>query len=188
MKERADGYFQVSLMNVFRQAAESGDARRRDAEFDNGDDTVRVLSTRSQERRQGAGQGQLRRHLSHDLANLMGTIHMEAGNEALAEFEHVRKSVLNYGMVDMTRYTTSDVKNARLLRELRAALIRHEPRLIPETVEIVLREGDENENQRLAFDIRAEMAARPVDVPLEFLAEIDTGAGKIAMSNLKVRG
>ena len=42
--------------------------------------------------------------------------------------------------------------------------------------------------QRIAFDITAEMAARPVDVPLEFVAEIDTGAGKVALSNLVVRG
>lgn len=187
MKERGDGYFQVSLMNVFRQAAESGDARRRDAVFDP-EEEARVLSTRSQERRQGAGQGQLRTHLAHDLANLMGTIHMQASAEELSEFDHVRKSVLNFGMLDMTRLTSSDVKNARILRDLRAALIRHEPRLIPETVEIVLREEEETVNQRMAFDIRAEMAARPVDVPLEFVAEIDTGAGKIAMSNLKVRG
>jgi type VI secretion system protein ImpF len=186
MKERKDGYFQISLMNVFRQAAESGDARRKDSIVAEGDD-AKVLSARTLERRAGAGQSTLKSNLAHDLANLMGTIHLEAA-EDLEGLDYVRNSVLNYGLQDMTRLTTSDVINASVMRDLKKVLLRYEPRLIPETVEISPRQGEEDTNQRLAFDISAEMAAKPADVPLEFVAEIDTGAGKVAMSNLSVRG
>lgn len=185
-KERSEGYFQVSLMNVFRQAAVEGDARRVDDSLSDTDD-ARVLSARTLERRDGAGQGQLRTHLANDLSSLMSTTHLEAV-EDLKDFEHVRKSILNYGMRDMSTMSTSDIVDTRIMRELKAALIRYEPRLIPETVEIQLRAGGETVNQRLAFDIRAEMAAKPVDVPLEFIAEVDTGAGKVSMASLKVRG
>ena len=51
-----------------------------------------------------------------------------------------------------------------------------------------MRRAEADSDQRIAFDITAEMAARPVDVPLEFVAEIDTGAGKVALSSLVVRG
>ena len=88
----------------------------------------------------------------------------------------------------MTRLTSSDIQNVRLMRDLKAALLRYEPRLIPESVDIRLRNSGEDEYQRLAFDISAEMAAKPADVPLEFVAEIDTGAGKVSMANLSVRG
>jgi len=184
MAER-DGLFQVSLMNVFRQAAREHDARKKDVTVN--DDGGRVLSSRTIERREGANQATLKDHLAQDLGNLMGTIHLAAA-QPLEGLPHVQKSVLNYGMQDMTRLTTEDFKNNSVMRDLRAALLNHEPRLIPETLVIKLRSNNADKQQRIAFDIRAEMAARPVDVPLEFVAEIDTGAGKVALTDLVVRG
>lgn len=179
-----DGLFQISLMNVFRQAARERDAAKADAKFT--EDGGRVLSNRSIERRHGASQTTLREHLAQDLGNLMGTIHMEAA-QSLEGLPFVKKSVLNYGMQDMTRLTTEDFKNNALVRDLRATLLAHEPRLIPETLVIKLRSLKADQQQRISFDIRAEMAARPVDVPLEFVAEIDTGAGKVSLGDLVVR-
>jgi type VI secretion system protein ImpF len=183
MAER-DGLFQVSLMNVFRQAARERDATKADDEIT--EDGGRVLSSRSIERRHGAKQTTLQEHLAQDLGNLMGTIHLEAA-QSLDGLPFVKKSVLNFGMLDMTRLTTEDFKSGTLVRDLRAALLAHEPRLIPETLVIKLRSLKADEQQRISFDIRAEMAARPVDVPLEFVAEIDTGEGKVALAGLVVR-
>jgi type VI secretion system protein ImpF len=184
MAER-DGLFQVSLMNVFRQAARERDAMKKDWVF--AEDGGRVLSQRSIERRHGATQTTLREHLAQDLGNLMGTIHLEA-TQSLDGLDYVQKSVLNYGMQDMTRLTTEDFKSKRIERDLRATLLAHEPRLIAETLVIKLRSQTADQKQRISFDITAEMAARPVDVPLEFVAEIDTGVGKVALANLVVRG
>ena len=180
-----NGLFQVSLMNVFRQAAQQRDAKAVGAKTT--DDGGRVLSARTIERREGAAQTTLRDNLAQDLSNLMGTIHLEAAM-SLEGFDRVKKSVLNYGMQDMTRLTSEDFQNAKVIRDLRTALLDHEPRLIAETLVVKLRTAQVDEHQRIAFDIRAEMTARPVDVPIEFVAEIDTGAGKVAMSNLVVRG
>lgn len=71
MAER-DGLFQVSLMNVFRQAARERDTKVRDDTVTDADG--RVLSARSIERREGAGQATLRDHLALDLGSLMATI------------------------------------------------------------------------------------------------------------------
>ena len=102
--------------------------------------------------------------------------------------DYVRDSVLNYGIQDLSRLTVDQAKTDRFVASLREQLLAHEPRLIAETLVIKMRKPDADSRQRMAFDISAEMSARPVDVPLEFVAEIDTGAGKIAMSNLVVRG
>lgn len=185
MRKESGGHFQISLMNVFRQAADSGDAHEHDVAYE--DSTDRVLSSRSIERREGAGEARLRDHLAEDLANLMSTIHLDAALD-LAGHEHVRRSVLNYGMQDMTRHTTDSIRDVRMMQELRAALLAHEPRLIAGTLEIRLRRSDEDANQRIAFDVTAEMAAKPVDVPLAFVAEIDVAAGKVSMADLRVRG
>lgn len=185
MKERSDGYFQISLMNVFRQAARERDAKKDDSTVTDGDG--RVLSSRSVERREGASQASLRDHLARDLGSLLSTINLES-SLPLDGLDHVRSSILNYGMQDLTRLTTEDVRTQRLSRDLRAALLAHEPRLIEGSLVVKLRKGSSDRNQRIRFDIQAEMAARPVDVPLEFEAEIDTGAGKVALTNLMVRG
>lgn len=185
MKERSDGYFQISLMNVFRQAARQRDAKAQDQTLT--EDGGRVLSARSVERREGASQATLKEHLAQDLANLMGTINLEAA-QSLEGFDFVRNSVLNYGMLDMSRLTTDDFRKSKITKDLRLALLANEPRLIADTLVVKLRDGGADASQRIAFDITAEMAARPVDVPMEFVAEIDTGAGKIAMSNLVIRG
>ncbi len=184
MKERDGGYFQVSLMNVFRQAAQKHDAREKDTLTS---DEGRVLSSRSVERRDGASQSTLREHLAQDLSNLMGTIHLEAAMD-LAGYDWVKRSILNYGMQDMNRYSTDHFRDPALIKGLRAALLAHEPRLVPDTLIIKLRSENADGGQRVAFDIQAEMSARPVDVPLEFVAEIESGGGKVALSNLVVRG
>ena len=185
MKERRAGQFQVSLMNAFRQAALERDSKSLGvAEQEDGD---RKLSLRSIARREGADQDTLRNHLASDLSNLLATIHLEATLD-LSGFDHVRRSILNYGIQDMSRLTAENAKTNQVVASLREQLLMHEPRLIPETLSIKLRKSEADSQQRIAFDVSAEMTARPVDVPLEFVAEIDTGAGKIAVSNLAVRG
>ena len=184
MKERGDGYFQVSLMSVFRRAAESRDAQGKVGSGDAGPD--RVLSSRSIERRDGSDELQLRANLAADLSTLLETINLEAV-EDLQGLDHVRRSILNFGMQDMARFSTSDIESARLLRDLRTVLINHEPRLIPGSVDVRLRSSVEDSRQRAAIAISAEMTARPVDVPLEFVAELDVGTGKISLSEQVVR-
>lgn len=183
MKERGEGLFQISLMNVFRSAARERDARLAAREVT---DDGTVLSVRSLERREGAGQGALRDHLALDLSSLLGTISLESA-EGLEGLDFVRNSVLNYGMADLSRFTIDDIRRNRLANDLKRALLAHEPRLVPETVSVKFR-GGSHITHHIAFDITAEMAAKPVDVPLEFVAEIDTGAGKVALSGLTVRG
>lgn len=183
MAERGAGYFQISLMNVFRNAARERDARKAAEEVT---EDGRRLSVRSMERREGASQATLREHLAQDLSGLMGTISLDSALD-LTDFPWVQKSVLNYGMTDLTRMTTDDVRRNRLAADLKATLLAHEPRLVPESLSVKLRR-EAGRNHHVAFDVTAEMAAKPVDVPLEFVAEIDTGAGKVALSNLTVRG
>lgn len=183
-EDKQKGYFQVSLMNVFREAAQSRDARESGEEYAEGGD--RVLATRTLARRQGAKESHLRQHLAEDMANLMNTTQLGAA-EDLEGLDFVKRSVLNFGLEDMSRMTTDDVRRDKVRARLRKSLLEHEPRLIAESLEIVPRlEDDGTDVQRLAFDITAEMAAKPVDVPLEFIAEIDVGSGKIKMSKLTV--
>ena len=184
MKQRSQGFFQVSLMNVFRQAAQQRDAKSLKVTV--ADDGGRVLSARTVERRDGASQETLKSHLAQDLASLMGTINLEAV-QSLDGLDHVRISVLNYGLQDMSSLTTENFQTAKVIKDMKTALLANEPRLIEETLNIKFRKNTADAQQRIAFDIKAEMSARPMDVPMEFVAEIDAGAGKVQMTDVVMR-
>lgn len=184
MKQRSQGFFQVSLMNVFRQAALQRDAKsQKDVVADDGG---RVLSARTVERRDGASQQTLKSHLAQDLASLMGTINLESVQN-LTGFDHVRNSILNYGLQDMSSFSTDNFRSAKVIKDMRVSLLANEPRLIEETLVIKFRDNSADAQQRIGFDIKAEMSARPMDVPMEFVAEIDAGAGKVSMTDLVTR-
>ncbi len=169
-------------MHVFRSAAERGDARRSDHVLRDGD---REVSRRSKERREGIDEAALRRHLSDELAALMNTINLEAAVD-LTDAPRVRDSVLNFGFGDLSAFDSRSASGEEVARLLRETLLRHEPRLIADTVDIKVTRRDEAASRRLTFDIQAEMYASPVDVPLEFVAEVDGGAGKLQMTRIKV--
>ena len=174
---------QVSLLHIFRTAAESGDARQDRQVYQDGD---RQLTLRSQQARATADEGTLRRHLSIDLANLMNTIRLDAVID-LSDASYVERSVVNYGFRDMSSLTQSQETTSKIVESIRHTLTMYEPRLIPETIEIVLSEGGEQSDQRLSFEVTAEMIADPVDIPLDFVAEVDLGAGKMKMTQLRVQ-
>ncbi len=182
---KAGNAHQVSILNVFRSAAEKHDAKAGAAERDE-ESGEREISTRSLERRQGASQDVLKRHLADDIQSLLNTVRLDAALD-LEGLEHVQRSVLNYGLQDLSRLTTEHYRKSDLIRSIRESLLNHEPRLIDESIEIVAEEFNDADNLRVAFNISAEMSAKPVDVPLEFVAEIDVGAGKMKMSNLRVQ-
>lgn len=173
---------QVSLLQVFREANQAKDAQKSETIVEDGENR---LSSRAVQRRMGASQEKLKEHLSIDLANLMNTIRLEAVTD-LRQHSYTAKSILNYGMDDMANMSSDIANRTSLIRRLRKALIHHEPRLIAETVEVVIREQDHELTQKICFDVQAEMAANPVDVPLAFIAEVDIGAGKVNLAELKV--
>lgn len=181
-KQKAGQQNQVSLMHVFREAARQKDAEKADNTVTDGE---RQLSTRAKQRRLGADQTSLRAHLNEDLSNLMHTIRLEAAMD-LDQHKYVGKSVLNFGMDDMANMSANIHNRGALELRLRKALLDHEPRLIRESVQVTMRDDDHEMTQKIAFHIEAEMAANPVDVPLEFTAEIDVGSGNVQMANLKV--
>lgn len=169
-------------MHVFREAARHKDAKKDGAVYKEGE---RELTTRTMQRRQGGDQTSLKAHLNEDLSNLLHTIRLDAAVD-LGKHKHVAKSVLNFGMDDMANMSANYENRGLLERRLRQALIDHEPRLIPESIEVTIREQDHELTQKVAFDISADLAANPIDVPLEFVAEIDVGAGKVSLAKLKV--
>lgn len=174
---------QVSLMHIFRASSENGDGRAEGRELSDGD---RSINIRAKQRRDGIDESELRRHLNADLNNLMNTIRLDATVD-LSDLPFLEKSIINFGFADMSSLTMSHQTDAKIAASIRQSLIDHEPRLIAASIEVTIREEDRTATQKVAFDITAEMVGDPVDIPLDFVAEVDLGAGKMVMKRLRVQ-
>ncbi len=176
---------QIPLMYAFRDAAERGDSRREEHVQDSSG--ARVLTERGSVRRRGANENQLKRNLDVDLGHLLNPVNLASAID-LSPYPHVARSVLNYGVSDMTHLTSDALVDREVSRNMRETLRNHEPRLLSSSVEVEQGEEFDEINQRISLQISAEMLCRPVDVPLEFTAEIDMGSGKVKLMNLAGSG
>jgi type VI secretion system protein ImpF len=174
--------FQIPVMFAFRDAFDAKDARKRIEERRDGE---KVISGRGSLKRRGADETMLKRNLAVDLLALVNTVDLASAVD-LEDFEHVGRSVLNFGLRDVAHLTSQEIGVESLARDLSAALVNHEPRLDPESLQIV-RDGEfDDVNQRIRYTVSAEMACTPLDVPIEFVAEIDIGSGKVQLTRLPV--
>jgi type VI secretion system protein ImpF len=174
--------FQIPVMFAFRDAFDAKDARRRIEERRNGE---KVISGRGSLKRRGADETVLKRNLAVDLLALVNTIDLGSAID-LEEFEHVGRSVLNFGLRDVAHLTSQEVGVETIARGLSAALVNHEPRLDPETLQVARDQDFDEVNQRIRYTVSAEMSCTPLDIPIEFVAEVDIGSGKVQLTRLPV--
>lgn len=94
---------------------------------------------------------------------------------------HAVKSVINFGLADLTGQFASSVETNDLEQTIRNAILQFEPRILPETLEIeALMEGSVMDaHNSLGLVVRGMLWAQPV--PLEFLMRsmIDLEEGRI---------
>ena len=173
----------VSIMQVFREAHYEQDARKANSATESGEAAV---SRRSQQRRDGVNEAQLRMHLEADLASLLNTIQLDSA-VSLDDVPHVRDSIANYGFRDLSGISVAEMNTHRMVDTIKQSLINHEPRLTRESIDVTISGAEGNSRQRLSISVSAELVGDPVDIPLDFDAEVDVGAGKLKMSKLRVQ-
>lgn len=171
---------QIPLMFAFREAFEKGDASvQEDVRIDG----ERVIADRGSLRRRGAEEARLKRDLGIDLAALVDTVALQSA-EDLSAFPRIRKSILNYGIQDLTGVTVGSEAVDEIGENLKSALLQHEPRLNAATLTVERTKDEDEANERVRYRVRAEMICKPLDVPIEFVAEIDAASGKVVVPRL----
>lgn len=173
----------VSLFQVFRDAHERHDAKVGRTANEGGETSI---SVRSKMRRDGLPRDQLRAHLQADLNALLNTVRLDA-TVSLDDAPHVARSVLNYGFRDLSNIAASELNTPQITASIRQSLIDHEPRLLPESIDVRITRNDGGTAQRISLSVSAELIGDPVDIPVDFDAEVDLGAGKLRMSKLRVQ-
>lgn len=124
----------------------------------------------------------LREVVLRDLAWLLNTTSMEAGQD-LGDYPEVTRSVLNYGMPDLSGMTVSGTDVTVLERALTRAIAEFEPRILRNTLKVRLEVNESQMNHNaMTFLIEGELWAQPVPLRLFLRTEIDLDIGDVRVS------
>src|SRR5262249_1750338 len=124
----------------------------------------------------------LRDSVTRDVSWLLNCVWREADQD-LSAYPEVQRSVLNFGIPDLTGVAVSSVDAASLQRQIREAIANFEPRLHAETLLVnVEAEGSRMDSRALRFRIESEMWAQPIPLNLYLKTEVDLETGKFSVS------
>jgi type VI secretion system protein ImpF len=173
--------FVPPLMQAFRAAFRERDSRK---ESDIRDEAgERVLASRRASPRNAVSEARLRLELADDIAALLNTTNLAAAQD-LTELTHVAQSILNYGFPDLTAISIDENAAGNIGEQIRAALRAFEPRLVNSSIAVERDTSVDAASLKIRFNVHAEMFAAPVDVPLEFVADLELDSGKLKLSRL----
>jgi len=127
----------------------------------------------------------LREYVCRDLASLLNCGSLEASID-LAEFPHVQRSVVNYGMPSLAGRMARTVEAGRISSTIEAAIANFEPRLSRVRVTPELG-NDGSETHVLAFRIEAQLWGQPAPQHLVLRTSIDVDSGDVSIADSGVR-
>ncbi len=122
----------------------------------------------------------LREIIQRDLAWVLNTSNMEAEHD-LTLYPNVAASVLNYGIPALSGSVSTRNRAGEIRQALRKAIEAFEPRILPQTLQIAMRE-DGGSGTVISFDIRGELWAEPVPVDLYLRTALDVTNGEITVA------
>jgi len=167
------------LMSVFRSAYADKDAKvALDLRDDKGD---RIIASRRA--RTPISEWKLRAEVKTDLESLMNTIALES-SENLVPFEMARKSILNFGLPDIAHRSIDEIGVELIAEEIRLALMHFEPRIARSTIDITRDTTVNDAELKLRFVVKGDLVCTPVNVPVEFFADVEVDEKKIVIGRL----
>jgi type VI secretion system protein ImpF len=169
----------IPLVEAFRAAHRERDARSRiDIRNDGGE---RVLSGRRSGARSVMNATDLQRSVARDLERLMNAVNFAADTD-LERFPEVCRSILNHGFVDIARLSIEDSRVNDIAGEIETVLRRFELRLEPGSITVRRDLTVDPAELKLRFIVCAEIEAEPLNVPIEFVADLERDTGRIRVA------
>ncbi|HUG60448.1 MAG TPA: type VI secretion system baseplate subunit TssE [Methylomirabilota bacterium] len=126
---------------------------------------------------------QLRREVTRDVGALLNTVNMDS-TLPLQEFPEVRRSIINFGLPDLAHRTIDEANVNDIASELERALVDYEPRLVAEGLTTTRDTSVEAADLKIRFVIKADLLCNPVNIPVEFAAEVEIDTGKIRIDRI----
>ena len=168
-------------MYAFRGAHAARDAKKKlDLRDEAGD---RIIASRRATSRGSINEPLLRREVATDLAALMNTTALEASID-LHAYSFVRGSVLNFGFPDLVHRSIDELSTHDIGGELKTVLAQFEPRLVPDSIQVSRDPSVDKTELKIRFIVSAELACEPLNIPVEFIADVEFDSGKVQINKL----
>jgi len=130
----------------------------------------------------------LREGVIRDLAWLFNSGNLES-TEDLSDYAHVARSVVNFGLPDLSGKAVSGLDVKAIEKLLKRIIQDFEPRILSNTLRInVSSQESAMSANALTFDIEGEMWAQPTPQRLFLRTEIDLESGAFAVRERSGRG
>ncbi len=129
----------------------------------------------------------LREGVLRDLAWLLNTTNLLTVIDA-APLPYLANSVINFGVPDISGNSAANMNVTKLERGIRQAIWDFEPRLIRATVVVTARAGGAIEQNKITFDIEADLWAQPYPERLYLKTELDLERGAVVVAEANGRG
>jgi type VI secretion system protein ImpF len=100
----------------------------------------------------------------------------------IADFPHVRRSVLNYGVPSFSGRSISDFDLAALAKELREVIAVFEPRLMRDSIRVRVAQGDRT-GMRIEVDAMLMLSPVPERLRLSTMIDLDNGRATTAVED-----
>jgi type VI secretion system protein ImpF len=168
-------------MFAFRSAHAARDATKKiDLRDEAGD---RVIAGRRSVGRAPITESVLRKEVARDLEALMNTVALES-SEDLQDFEYVRKSILNFGLPDLVHRTSDETSVDDVKKGIETVLETFEPRLAADSIHAARDETLDSNELKVRFVVQADLRCEPVDVPVEFVADVEFDCSAVMINRL----
>ena len=122
---------------------------------------------------------QLRQAVLRDLGWLLNSV--QPLGRAADAYPELGASVLNFGLPALSGQLASKVDVTVLERAIRQAILRYEPRILPETLEVRALEFSSvlDTHNVIEFEIRGHLWAQPVPLEILLRTQLDLEAGQV---------
>ena len=125
---------------------------------------------------------QYREAVLRDLRWLLNCSNRESDDD-ITSFEEVDRSVINYGIPDLTGVPASSIKVGAVAQRIVRAIKLCEPRILPNTLRVIPQaDADSFTGNALSFRIEGELWAQPFNEKLLLKTDVDLETGEFDVS------
>ncbi|MFJ4153299.1 type VI secretion system baseplate subunit TssE [Pseudomonas sp. NPDC089752] len=124
----------------------------------------------------------LRKAVLRDLGWLLNSTSLSTVRD-LSGYPLVARSVLNFGLPDLSGKTASGLDSQTLSRHIQRAIEDFEPRILPGSVCVtpLARQGEQCGLHRVSFEIQGELWGQPLSERLYVKTELDLESGDVRL-------
>jgi type VI secretion system protein ImpF len=124
----------------------------------------------------------LRDCVTRDVSWLLNCVSLDVGVD-LDDYPEVARSVVNFGIPDLTGVSLSGINSDTLQRQIKEVILAFEPRLTASTLRVTVNSNQKRmDRQALRFNIESEMWAQPIPLNLYLKTEVDLETGNFKVS------